>query len=129
MHINWRFWLINRVTISLAVIALAVAGWNVYRTANNDGIVTGQILGPDGEPVSNAIVRLWERQVATVIVRKKTQTDKDGRFRFTDHGQYSLILSAEKPGVGKVPRTQINLYFRNQNETLQHPLRMSAARN
>jgi len=125
MEIAWRRWLINHVTITLGVIVLVILGWNVYVAANDDGVLSGRVVGPDGAPVEGAKVTLLERSVTTLVVQDETRTDAEGRFRFDGHGQYAAVLTAEKPGLGSTPRRQVRLYFRNQNRELKEPLRIA----
>jgi hypothetical protein len=120
-------WLINRVTIAFAVIALIVVGWNAYVAAHDDGILEGLVTGPSGEPVPGAEVVLSERTIVSLAPIAKTTTDGEGRFRFERHGRHALVLNASKPGIGGSGRIEIRLYFRNQNRALEDPVRLEPA--
>jgi Carboxypeptidase regulatory-like domain len=120
-------WLIHRVTITFAVIALIVVGWNAYVAAHDDGILEGAVVAPSGEPVPDAEVVLSERTIVSLAPIAKTTTDQDGRFRFERHGRHALMLNASKPEVGRSGRVEIQLYFRNQNRELEDPVRLEPA--
>jgi hypothetical protein len=120
-------WLIHRVPITFAVIALIVVGWNVYVAAHADGILEGVVVGPGGEPVPDAEVVLSERTIVSLAPIGKTTTDRDGRFRFERHGRHALVLNASRPEVGQSGRIEIRLYFRNQNLELEDPVRLEPA--
>jgi hypothetical protein len=120
-------WLIHRVTITFAVIALIVVGWNAYVAAHDDGILEGVVVGPGGEPVADAEVLLSERTIVSLAPIAKAATDEEGRFRFERHGRHALVLNASKPEVGRSGRIEIRLYFRNQNLELEVPVRLDPA--
>jgi len=120
-------WLINRVTIAFAVIALVVVGWNAYVAAHDDGILEGVVVGASGEPVPGAEVVLSERTIVSLAPIARTTTDGKGRFRFEKHDRHALVLNASKQGVGGSGRIEIRLYFRNQNRALEDPVRLEPA--
>ena len=120
-------WLINRVTITLTVIAIVAAGWNLYVAAHDDGILEGVVVGPSGEPVPEAEVVLSERTIVSLAPIARTTTDAEGRFRFERHGRHAVVLNASKPEVGRSGRVEIRLYFRNQNRELEVPVRLEPA--
>ena len=121
-----RGWLINRVTVTFGVIALAVVGWNAYVAAHDDGILEGTVVGPSGEAVAGARVVLSERTLVSLAPIAATTTDAEGRFRFGRHDRHALVLNASKEGLGQSGRIEIRLYFRNQNRRLEAPLRLDA---
>lgn len=53
-----------------------------------------------------------------------TTTDALGSFRFVRHDRHALVLTAAEDGVGRSPRTEVRLWFRNQNRVLREPLRL-----
>ena len=61
-----RPWLVNRVTITFATIALVVLLWNLYVAQHDDGILAGTVTGPDGSPVPGAKVVLSERTIVSL---------------------------------------------------------------
>ena len=122
---SWRPWLINRVTITLGAITLAVLLWNLYVIANDDGILTGVVVGPDDAPVEGARVVLSERTIVSLEPIAETVTDAAGRFRFEKHDRHHVVLTAAKDGLGDSGRIEVRLYFRNQNKELESPLRLS----
>jgi hypothetical protein len=119
------YWLINRVTITFGAIALVVLLWNLYVAANDDGILAGTVVGPDGEAVPGVEVVLSERTIVSLEPIAETVTDDDGRFQFARHDRHRVVLTASKPGVGNSNRLEVRLYFRNQNRELGEPLQLA----
>ncbi|HEX5077565.1 MAG TPA: carboxypeptidase-like regulatory domain-containing protein [Geminicoccaceae bacterium] len=120
-----RPWLVNRVTITFATIALVVLLWNLYVAQHDDGILAGTVTGPDGSPVPGAKVVLSERTIVSLDPIAETVTDDQGNFRFTGHDRHRVVLTASKPGVGQSRRLEVRLYFRNQNRELAEPLQLA----
>lgn len=114
------------VAVPLA-IAIIVGVWNVYVSEHNDGIVRGEVVGPDGQPVAGATVSMMEQNFTTNSDRGKTTTRADGSFEFTDNRSHNIQLRAEKAGVGRSDLVVVRLYFRAQNVTLRDPLRIRPA--
>jgi hypothetical protein len=108
------------------VIAVIVVAWNLYVAAHNDGIVRGEVVGPDGRPVAGATVSMMEQNFTTNSDRGKTQTRADGSFEFTDNRSHNIQLRAEKAGLGRSRLVVVRLYFQAQNVTLRAPLRIEA---
>jgi hypothetical protein len=119
-----RTFFLNRYTVTFGSIAIVAALWNVYIAFNNDGIIAGRVVGPDNRPVAGATVTLFQKTLYVAEPRDKTKTDKNGTFLFTGHESYKLWLEAIKKGCGKSPKEEYRLYFRNQNLTLNEPLRI-----
>ncbi len=113
------------VAVPLA-IAVVVAVWNAYVAAHDDGIVRGEVVGPDGRPVAGATVTMMEQNFTTNSDRGKTLTRDDGSFEFTDNRSHNIQLRAEKPGVGRSDLVVVRLYFQAQNVSLHEPLRIRA---
>jgi hypothetical protein len=120
-----RAWLLNRFVATIVVVAVVVGVWNLYVINNDDGIIEGQVVGPDGAPVEGATVTLSERTLLVAQERGKTTTDADGHFIFRDHKLHRLYLEAEKPGEGRVGPIEYRLYFKGQNMRLDKPLQLS----
>jgi Carboxypeptidase regulatory-like domain len=118
-------WLINRVTITFGAIALVVLAWNLYVAANDDGILAGTVIGPEGEAMPGAEVVLSERTIVSLDPIAETVTDDQGHFQFTRHDRHRVVLTASKPGVGASGRLEVRLYFRNQNRELDEPLQLT----
>ena len=114
------------VAVPLA-IGVVVAVWNVYVSMHDDGIVRGEVVGPDGRPVVGAIVTMMEQNFTTNSDRGKTLTRENGSFEFTDNRSHNIQLRAEKPGLGRSDLVVVRLYFRAQNVTLREPLRIKPA--
>jgi len=121
----WRVLRHRFVAVPLA-IAVVVVAWNAYVAAHDDGIVRGEVVGPDGRPVSGATVSMMEQNFTTNSDRGKTQTRADGSFEFTDNRSHNIQLRAEKPGLGRSDLVVVRLYFQAQNVTLRMPLRIKA---
>ena len=114
------------VAVPLA-LAIVVAVWNVYVSEHDDGIVRGEVIGPDGRPVAGATVSMMEQNFTTNSDRGKTTSRADGSFEFTDNRSHNIQLRAEKPGLGRSDLVVVRLYFRAQNVTLREPLRIKPA--
>ena len=122
-----RTFFLNRYTVTFGSFAIMAALWNLYIAFNNDGIIAGRVVGPDNRPVAGATVILFQKTLYVAEPRDKTTTDKNGAFLFTGHESYKLWLEAIKKGLGKSPKEEYRLYFRNQNLNLSTPLRLEAA--
>ena len=119
-----RTFFLNRYTLTFGAIAIIAAIWNIYVALNNDGIIVGRVVGPDNRPAEGATVTLFQKTLYVAEPRDKTTTDKNGAFSFKGHGSYRLWLEALKEGIGKSPKEEYRLYFRNQNLNLRKPLRL-----
>ena len=114
--ISIRMLVFNRVTIVLLTLLLLFGVGQGYIATNDDGRISGTVIGPDGEPVRDANVTIRPIGSETVGSEKTTNTDDDGRFDFTD--QTSVLqfeISASKGGLGQSGVQRIHLYFRGQN--------------
>lgn len=114
--------LLNRFTLTFGGIALAAVAWNLYVVAHDGGRLSGRVVAADGAPVEGAVVVLSRRTVTSVERVADTRSGADGRFVFEQHGQYAVVLSARKGGVGSAPRRTVKLWFRNQDRDLNEPL-------
>jgi hypothetical protein len=119
-----RFWLLNRFVATIVAVAVAIGAWNLYVTRNDDGLIEGRVVGPDGAPVEGAIVTLSERTLLVAQPRGKATTDANGRFVFENHKLHRLYLEADKDGAGRVGPIEYRLFFKGQNMTLDEPLRL-----
>ena len=117
-----RGWLVNRVTITFALIAAIVIGWNLYVQAHDDGVLVGQVVDTNGTPVAGATVVLSEQTITSLSPIAETVTDAEGGFRFERHDRHALVLTAEKAALGQSPRVDVRLYFRNQNRVMTAPI-------
>lgn len=118
-----RALLLNRVTVTLALIGAAALALNVYVAFHDDGILVGTVVGPDGTPVPGATVTLFAPGIVGFDVVERQQTGPDGRFRFAGHDQHHPALEARAEGLGSGV-VRLRLYFRNQNRVLAEPLRL-----
>ena len=116
-------WLFNRWIVTFGTIAVVSALWNLYVVFNDDGVFSGRIIDTDGRPVAGATVKLGKHSLVAIHVSDETDTDAEGRFRFTGHTFYHIHIEARKEGVG-VSKTYHHLYFRGQNKMLSEPLRL-----
>ena len=119
-----RSHLLNRFTISCGIIALLVIGVNVYVAGHDDGILEGQVIGPEGKPVQGARVTVYKPGVVGFDRIDEAVTDGNGRFRFEKHNQHHPVLRAEKEGLGRSEYEDVRLYFRNENRVHKIPLRL-----
>ena len=120
-----RTWLVNRFTLTFGGIAVVVLLWNLYVAGNNDGILTGQVIGPNGAPAAGAEVQLSEQTIVSLNKIAATTADDEGFFKFLRHDQHSVVLTAAKDGFGKSDRYRVRLLFRNQNHTMHEPIRLN----
>lgn len=107
-------WIRNRFTLTFGTIALIVLVQNIYVALNNDGRVTGTVLDESGQPVASASVVLARRTVTSVETVAQTRTDGQGRYRFDQHGQYAIVLTASSGDLSS-ERLPVPLWFRDQN--------------
>ncbi|WP_306261185.1 carboxypeptidase-like regulatory domain-containing protein [Pararhizobium sp. IMCC21322] len=121
-----RRWLFNRFSITFGMLAVLIAFWNIYVEANNTGLIAGRVIGPDGAPVTGAIVSLSERTLLVTRPKGTAETDEDGQFKFENQDVYRLYLAAEKPGVGETSSREYRLYFKGQELVLKEPLKLVA---
>ena len=113
--------------IFLAAIVLAILIWNIYASMNDDGIVTGRVVTPDGQPAANATVNLRESTINLLKEPIKTQTDSEGRFRYEDIDMIEFVLTAQKEGYKNSKRYRYHLYFMGQNFSLPEPIVLGTA--
>jgi len=107
-------------------IVLLILGWNAFVAMNDDGILSGAVVGADGRPASGSIVTLQRRDVLSTVDVGTKRTDAHGRFTFRDHGGYDLIVTATGPD-GKEARRRVRLLFRDRNHVLEEPLVLNGA--
>lgn len=112
---------LGRILFLVAVV-LALLIWNIHVRLNDDGIVTGVVLTPEGDPVQGATVQLREQTLNLVKEPRSEQTDDQGRFMFTDIEMIDFVISAKRDGVGASKRHRYHLYFMRQNFQLPEPL-------
>jgi hypothetical protein len=122
---RWK-WLRNRFVVTFGGAALLTAIWNVYIVYHDDGIITGQVVGPNGQAVPGATVKLSEKTLLVSQARGETKTDADGRFEFKGHKMHRLYLEADKDGIGRFAPREYRLYFNGENLILGKPLQLSA---
>ena len=114
--------LVNRTTITFAVIAISTALWNAYVVFNDDGILTGRVEFADGLPAAGLKVDLYKQELIGLEHLAAARTDAHGRFRFEQHGQHKPILEAVSPDGTKGPARVVRLMFRNENRDLTDPM-------
>ncbi|MCV0395995.1 MAG: carboxypeptidase-like regulatory domain-containing protein [Rhizobiaceae bacterium] len=120
-------WLANRFVVTFGG-ALVLAGlWNLYIAFNDDGRITGRVVGPDGQPVEGAAVVLSERTLLVAQPKGNTETGPDGSFRFDGHRLHRIYIEARKPDVGRYGPREFRLYFKGENLDLEEPLRLAGS--
>jgi len=117
-----RGWLVNRVTVTVGLIAVVVIAWNLYVQAHDDGVLVGRVVDGEGAPVAGATVVLSEQTITSLSPIAETVTDTAGGFRFEGHDRHALVLTAEKAALGQSQRIDVRLYFRNQNRVMTAPI-------
>jgi len=123
----WRRLALNRFVLVPALLAVAIALWNVYVAAHDHGIVAGRVVDGAGRPVPDAAVVLWVLNFTTYVEKTRATTDSAGRFVITNNDSHNIRLAAEKPGVGRSARVPVRLYFRAQDIELREPLILLSA--
>ncbi len=120
----WKRILWNRFVFVFGLLLLLGTGWNIYVALHNDGRITGRVVGPQGEPIADALVTInaFERNV--VGPPTTTRTDVQGRFVFENMHLFHFIIKAEKEGWKPAIPETYHLWFRSQNFSLPHPLRL-----
>jgi carboxypeptidase family protein len=118
----WYRLLVNRFTVVLVSIAVAVAVWNVYVSLHDHGVVEGKVVDADGRPVAGATVVLWVLNFTTYVEKTRATSDADGRFVIRGNDSHNVQIGAEKVGVGRAARVPVRLYFRAEDVTLTTPL-------
>ncbi len=106
----------------LAAVVLAIALWNIYVELNDDGILEGRVVYPDGAPARGASVTASSPKMVGLDDIATVTSDDAGRFRFTNHNEHRPVLQARLGGFGRSERFMVRLYFRNQNRVLADPL-------
>lgn len=113
--------LLNRFTLTLAAIFGAALAWNLYVVANNDGIITGQVVDSQGNPVADATVSVAGKTLALSEPVGVTTTDADGQFTFEGLDEYSIVLTVKlEDRVSK--KRSIRLWFKKQNTIVETAL-------
>lgn len=120
---KWSF-LLNRYIVTFGTVAVVTLVWNIYIAFNDDGIIKGEVVGPNDQPVAGATVVLSERTLLVTTPRLRVTTDADGRFTITGHTYHRVWLEASKKGVGAYPQTEYRMYFKGENLNLKKPLRL-----
>lgn len=120
-------WLKNRFVLTFGGVALAAALWNVYVAYNDDGRITGRVVGPDGQPVEGATVVLSERTLLVAQPKGNTTTAADGSFRFDGHKLHRIYIEARKTDVGRYGPREFRLYFQGENLDLDEPLQLAGS--
>ncbi len=118
----WYRLIVNRFTIVLASISLAVAIWNAYVALHDHGVVEGGVVDAQGRPVEGATVVLWVLDFTTYVEKTRATTGADGRFVIRGNDSHNIQIGAEKPGVGRAERIPVRLYFKAQDVILTAPL-------
>ena len=117
--------LYNRYTVTFGTIGLLAIVWNAYVMFNNDGIIIGHVVTPNGVPVGNATVILSEKTLMTNTQLDRTTTDTEGRFEFSNHNIYHVYLEAYRDTTNSnASKSDYHLYFRGQNLYLPEPLQI-----
>ena len=118
----WYRLLVNRFTIVLASIAVAIATWNVYVSLHDHGVVEGRVVDAEGRPVEGATVVLWALNFTTYVEKTRATTGTDGRFVIQGNDSHNIQVGAEKPGIGHAARIPVRLYFKAEDVILTAPL-------
>lgn len=124
---SWRHILLHRFVAVPLALAVVVAGWNVHVALNDDGIIKGVVRDRSGAAVPGATVIFFERNAIYFEERRRTTTDAQGAYRFTDMQFHIGQLEARTPDGRQSPRHLLRLWFRAQNTDVA-PLVVDTAR-
>jgi len=118
--------LLSRFVIMPALLATVVAGWNVYVSLHDHGLLSGRVVDEHGAPVEGATVILFAHDFVTQVEKARTRTAAGGVFRFTRNDSHLVQLQAENGGE-RSPRITVRLWFRAQDRDLRTPLQLAPA--
>jgi hypothetical protein len=121
-----RMLFVNRVGAALLAVAAIIAAINLYVSFNDDGVLIGTVVDPNGRPVPDAQVTIYRPALIGLEEIATQTTDAAGRFRFEDHDHHHPAVQARVPGLGQSDLRRVRLYFRNQNRRLDDPIRLEA---
>lgn len=124
---NWRRALIHRFVLVPLVLAAIVAGWNLYISFHDDGIIAGVVRDATGRPVPGAEVIFFERNFINYQEKQRVKTDGAGAYRFTGMQVHVGQLEAQLADGRRSARHQLRLWFRAQNTEVP-PLVVEARR-
>jgi hypothetical protein len=124
---NWRRFLTHRFFLVPLVLALVVAGWNLYIAFNDGGIIEGEVRDRAGAPVPGATVIFFERNFVYYQEKQRTVTDARGAYRFDGMQVHVGQLEARTADGRQSERRQLRLWFRAQNTEVT-PLIVAAPR-
>ena len=106
----------------IAAVALVLLIWNIHVRLNDDGIIRGVVVSPEGNPVREATVQLREQTLNLVKEPLVETTGEQGNFVFRDIEMIEFVISAKKEGYGTSERHRYHLIFMGQNFELPKPL-------
>jgi hypothetical protein len=118
----------NRFVMVPAMLAILIAGWNIYVAQHDHGRLAGRVVDSDGHPVADATVVLYEQQFIDQVERARTLTDAQGWFHFNRNASHLIELQAIGPGGAGSPRRVVRLWFRAQDRVLRSSLVVSPRR-
>ena len=124
---SWRRFLLHRFFLVPLVVALVVAGWNIFIAFNDGGIIEGQVRDRVGAPVPGATVIFFERNFIYYQEKQRTVTDVHGAYRFDGMQVHVGQLEARTGDGRQSERRQLRLWFRAQ-DTKVKPLIVDAPR-
>ena len=124
---SWRRFLLHRFFLVPLVVALVVAGWNIYIAFNDGGIIEGEVRDRAGAPVPGATVIFFERNFVYYQEKQRTVTDAHGAYRFDGMQVHVGQLEARSADGRQSERRQLRLWFRAQNAEMA-PLIIDAPR-
>lgn len=115
--------LLSRFVIVPLLLAVVIAGWNLYVSLHDHGLLAGHVVNASGAPVAGATVVLFTHDFVTQVEKARTTTDADGAFRFAHNDSHLVQLQAQDAGAAS-SRITIRLWFRAQDRVLRTPLRL-----
>lgn len=123
--LSWRTVLFNRFTIILVAIVLITAGAQAYVNTNDSGVISGQVVDEEGDPVADVTVVIEKVDLKNQVGRQTQTTDSTGQFRFSDANVLEFRIYAQNDKT-KSNVHQIHLYYRGQPRQVTLVLNQSA---
>jgi len=123
---TWRRILLSRFVVVPVAIVASIVSWNIYVLEHAHGLLEGRVVDRAGHPLAGATVILFAHDFVTQVEKRRTETDANGAFRFTDNDSHLVQLQAVA-GMASSPRVTIRLWFRAQDRVFGEPLVVAPA--
>lgn len=112
---TWRRFVFNRFVLIAVAVLVASGGVAAYVGANDGGVVEGQVVDADGDPMTNVTVTLSDIPLNGVVDTQRTRTDANGEFVFRNQTQLLEYRLQATTDEGTIASESGYNYFRGQN--------------